>query len=149
MEPQNKDPDRFTIEGVTYFQEYRTCTSRACNCRAGGPQHGPYWYSRIKGERPRYLGVQLPDGVLAARREHDQLCTAIAARRAELLQEYEVLTRLLRSDVALSWTDRDVVLKHGFGAALVPIQELLDREDRKIQAPPVSRGTGNKNRVKA
>lgn len=60
----SKEPS-FTVEGVTYVQEYRRC-GRACATCDNGPGHGPYWYAkqRVGGTvRSYYVGKQLPAGV--------------------------------------------------------------------------------------
>lgn len=66
--------ETFTLEGVTYSQQYRKCGKTNCQtCQGGGAGHGPYWYRRdqVSGARS-YVGRELPAGVAAARQEIDR-----------------------------------------------------------------------------
>lgn len=61
----------FTIEGITYVQEYRRCRVPCRTCDTG-PGHGPYWYAKQRSTngnvRSYYVGKELPKGVESERR---------------------------------------------------------------------------------
>lgn len=52
----------FSLGGVTYRQQYRSCGRSCERC----PNHGPYWYAiwwRNGRARTDYIGKELPPGV--------------------------------------------------------------------------------------
>ncbi|HEX8917893.1 MAG TPA: DUF6788 family protein, partial [Chloroflexota bacterium] len=90
-----------TDGGVLYRQQYRRCGKSACSrCRPGQPGHGPYWYalwSEDGRRRTRYLGKELPPGVvLSARVDTD------SDLRVQTLGTFDVR----RGETLVSWTSR-------------------------------------------
>jgi len=77
----------FSVESVTYRQEYISCGKRCRKC----PNHGPYWYAIwwSKGKvRRSYIGKELPPGVQAPARpqlEPAPAPTMTAAQARKLL----------------------------------------------------------------
>ena len=111
--------ERFTIEGVTYYQEYRKCGKANCRVCRNGRGHGPYWYSRDLLGRRRYVGRLLPEGVAGARRAYREMFGAMVERREQLRRELEALGSLIEAE-PLSDGEREILKQLGFGAALVP-----------------------------
>lgn len=120
---KTKTPERFTLQGVTYYQEFRRCGAAGCQCRTGGQLHGPYWYKRCDG-RARYVGRELPEDVTAARRALAQAEKKIWAKievlrgsARKLSEQAAALERLVRR-AALSEADVRIAVEMGFGGAL-------------------------------
>jgi len=113
--------DRFELEGVTYYQQYRKCGKDTCTtCSGYGPGHGPYWYSRDKVTGARsYVGKDLPAAVASARERHDRQLTAMLSKRRQLASQFDALSRLIRND-PLHDGDRETLQSMGFGDCLVP-----------------------------
>ncbi len=123
------DCETFTLEGVTYSQQYRKCGKAGCktcqNASANGngwgqpSGHGPYWYSRdpMTGYR-RYLGRELPPNVVAARQELRRQRDELGRQLGGLRQQAAALDRLLKRE-HLSGRDRELVEWLGFRDCLV------------------------------
>lgn len=54
----------FYFRGVTYQKRGRKCGKAECKCADGEELHGPYWYSRKKHGTLKYVGKELPEGLL-------------------------------------------------------------------------------------
>jgi hypothetical protein len=86
------DLDRFTLDGVPYWQEMRACGVRGCRCE-DGELHGPYWYKRVDG-RVKYVGKHLPDSVVLARVAHEQLAGEMRVCRDGYIQRAADMRRI-------------------------------------------------------
>lgn len=137
--------ESFTLEGVTYSQQYRKCGKPTCQtCQNNGPGHGPYWYARdqVSGAR-RYIGRELPPPLAGARQAlRDE--TRELARLCELFrQEAAALDRLLHKE-PLSTRDREHIARLGFGACLVTLpgsgqtQDLVARAGQDLPQDPMT-----------
>ena len=112
--------ETFTLEGVTYSQQYRRCGKPTCQtCGSDGPGHGPYWYARdqVTGAR-RYIGRELPIEVHSARQALVYQTRELARLRDLFRQEAAALDRLLGKE-PLSSKDREHIERLGFGSCLV------------------------------
>lgn len=112
--------ETFSLEGMTYSQQYRKCGKAGCQtCQNGGPGHGPYWYARdaMTGARS-YVGRELPAGVAAARQTLASQRQELAMQRDRLRNQAAALDRLLSKE-HLSGKDRELIQWLGFGACLV------------------------------
>lgn len=109
---------RFKLEGVTYYQQGRTCGKDNCRC-VSGDLHGPYWFARDKttGEVD-YIGKTLPPEVTTARLNHEYLFAEMAKKRRELITQADALARLIRNE-PLTGKQREIIEDLGFGATLV------------------------------
>ena len=113
------DLDRFILEGVTYYQQYRKCGKANCRVCREGPGHGPYWYSRdATSGRVRYIGKRLPENVTAAREAHGVLLHSMVEERHRLLVQFDALSRLIHNE-PLTDEEREIVRVLGYGAVLV------------------------------
>ena len=112
--------ETFTLEGVTYSQQYRRCGKPTCaTCGNGGPGHGPYWYARdqVTGARS-YVGRELPIDVTSARQALNWQQPELYRLRELLRQEAAALGRLMGKE-PLSTRDREHIERLGFGSCLV------------------------------
>ena len=112
--------ETFTLEGVTYSQQYRRCGKPTCaTCGNGGPGHGPYWYARdqVTGARS-YVGRELPIEVTSARQALNWQQPELYRLRELLRQEAAALGRLMGKE-PLSTRDREHIERLGFGSCLV------------------------------
>lgn len=119
--------DRFELEGITYYQQGRTCGKDNCRC-ATGDLHGPYWFARDRttGEVD-YIGKHLPPEVATARLNHEYLFAEMVEKRRELITQADALARLIRNE-PLTQEDREIIENLGLGEALV-----LDRRSAATQ----------------
>ncbi len=76
--------NRFRLNGVTYYQEYRKCGKAGCRVCQRGPGHGPYWYSRDRLGHREYIGRQLPPSIEAARAAYRQKFEEMLEERGRL-----------------------------------------------------------------
>lgn len=112
--------DRFVLEGITYFQQGRTCGHTECKCHQG-ELHGPYWYSRDNdngGGAVKYIGKELPQNIIRAREAKKRLGEDVHMIIEELQDRQLALLRLLNNS-KLSDQDRLIIEDSGFGEALV------------------------------
>lgn len=110
--------DRFTLEGLTYYQQGRKCGRAGCKCQSG-ELHGPYWYTRnVDNGRVQYIGKDLPPAIAGARYAHDLLLPDMMRERRRLAGLFDAVSRLIRND-PLSEADRRAIESLGLGAALV------------------------------
>lgn len=111
--------ETFTLEGVTYSQQYRKCGKANCQTCQGGAGHGPYWYRRdqVSGARS-YVGRELPADVAAARLELDRQRSELVLQRDRLRQQAAALGRLIGRE-HLSGKDRELIAWLGFAGCLV------------------------------
>ena len=114
---------RFTLEGVTYYQQTRTCNKATCRCRHGEP-HGPYWYQRDTHGRIQYLGRTLPTTIEQVRVARERLLGSIRARHRELQREAAALGQLLDA-APLDDDTRAIIERLGFITALLPRSPLI------------------------
>jgi len=112
--------ETFTLEGVTYGQQYRKCGKPTCKtCQGNGPGHGPYWYGRdqVSGARS-YVGRELPADVARARQELARQRSELAMQRDRLRQQAAALARLIARE-PWSGKDRELIAWLGFAGCLV------------------------------
>ena len=110
--------DRFTLEGLTYYQQGRKCGRPGCKCQQGD-LHGPYWYTRhVDSGKVAYIGKDLPPAIVAARFAHDLLLPDMVRERRRLAGMFDAVSRLIRND-PLSDADRRAIESLGLDAALV------------------------------
>lgn len=117
--------EQFTLEGVTYSAQTRTCNNPGCHCHTDKP-HGPYWYARDRTTgKQTYIGKKLPDAILAARATHRAQRKAMEATYARLEDEWghlgkrlQTLRRHMTND-NLTQLERDLITELGHGDTLV------------------------------
>ncbi len=122
--------ETFTLEGVTYSQQYRRCGKPTCQtCGNAGPGHGPYWYARDQVTDARsYVGRDLPIEVTSARQALNWQQPELARLRDLLRQEAAALGRLVNKE-PLSTRDREHIERLGFGSCLVSYRGQLVPQD--------------------
>lgn len=110
--------DRFTLQGITYYQQGRKCGRASCHC-AAGELHGPYWYSRstLTGKLA-YIGRRLPRELEEVRTAHTRLFTAMQDKRRDLLDQAAIIQRLINFE-PLSAADIEFLTRIGFAQCLV------------------------------
>ena len=109
--------ERFTLEGVAYFQQYRKCGKSGCHCQRG-QGHGPYWYKRDAHGVVRYVGRTLPDDVAEARAGCERMAFGMMRERRRLRDELDALNGLINHR-QLAGQERALLVEMGFGDALV------------------------------
>lgn len=105
---------RFELYGISYYQEYRKCGKASCTRCADGPGHGPYWWSRDRNGKRKYIGVNLPKEITDADQERREMISAARAYRMKLSNQIAALDRLLNNS-PLQDGDRDVFKALGIG----------------------------------
>lgn len=117
--------DRFTLEGVRYYQQGRKCGKPNCKC-AQGELHGPYWYARdFATGTVTYIGAELPAEITRARETHARRKRQIYAAYSKLIRQAEALRRLWIY-AAPHEGDADLIRELGFGSCLVrgPVRQV-------------------------
>ena len=113
--------DRFYLEGVLYYQEFRKCGKSSCTVCRGGDGHGPYWYSRNldTGERS-YIGKELPEDVVLACSflRRSSVLLGLVSLEAQLMARLNAVRKLQRRE-ALSDGERGYLVDCGLAEALV------------------------------
>jgi hypothetical protein len=111
--------ERFDLEGVTYYREYRKCGKANCGTCQDSPGHGPYWYAR-DWERGgvTYHGKELPECVLRARACWEDLRGEAVDLLDHARERVDALKCLL-SHWSLCERDREILRELGLGGALV------------------------------
>lgn len=110
--------DRFTLEGISFYQQWRTCGRENCKCQTPDNGHGPYWYCRDGEGRVRYLGKNLSPRLANARQEHARLRKEMQQELQQLQRRAESLQRLLNG-LSLDNLDRLYCTELGFGSAML------------------------------
>ena len=138
---QPNQPRSFSMDGWTYYQQSRRCSSRrSCiTCEAGG-EHGPYWYRRSPHQRDvQYLGVELPTTITEAytrvQLAKAGLAQAIRSRKAHsaaLESEVAALEALANNDL-LSDQHRSTIAGCGFEEALPPVIHIESKRKKQNQ----------------
>lgn len=121
--------ETFTLEGVTYSQQYRKCGKGNCQTCQSGAGHGPYWYRRdqMSGARS-YVGRELPAGIAAARAALTRQRQELALQRDRLREQSAALARLIGRE-HLSGKDRELIAWLGFGDCLVQSPAAAQTQD--------------------
>ena len=113
--------DRFYLEGVLYYQEFRKCGKSSCSVCRGREGHGPYWYSRNvdTGER-LYIGKELPDDVVMARSflERSPVLLGLNSLEAQLTARLNAVRKLQRRE-GLTEREKLYLVEFGLSGALV------------------------------
>lgn len=118
-----------TVEGITYYCEYRKCGKASCRCAGDDNQlHGPYWYSRDKDGHIAYIGRALPDAIEITHNVLTQSGRDIEDARRDLLARAEALQRLLVRD-SLTGKHQDMIRDMGFGYCLVSPGDVAITQD--------------------
>jgi hypothetical protein len=113
------DRERFELEGVTYYQQFRKCGKSSCRVCRLGRGHGPYWYSRDKETKKRqYIGKELPPQVGRARVACQRMRSEMLDVRQRLMEQYEAMSDLFHSE-RLTERQEEIVTALGFGECLV------------------------------
>lgn len=109
--------DRFVLEGITYFQQGRTCGHTECKCHQG-ELHGPYWYARDGMGTVKYIGKELPENIIHAHSERLRLESEIKNALSRLRDQSAALQSLL-AGMRLDYAERMYIINLGFGSTLV------------------------------
>lgn len=117
-----------TVEGITYYCEFRRCGKAGCKCAGGDDLHGPYWYARDGDGRITYIGRALPDVIEVTHNRLTQAGRDIEDARRRLLEQAEALRRLSVRD-SLSKKQQGMVRAAGFGACLVSPGDVAIAQD--------------------
>lgn len=108
----------FTIQGFTYYQQYRKCGKDGCKCNHGEP-HGPYWYKRsLNANRIHYVGKDLPEHVEAAYEALMENRSKLHSTRRRLLDEANTIKKLLAGQ-RLTNAEKAIIDHLGFAECLV------------------------------
>jgi hypothetical protein len=111
--------DRFELEGITYYQQFRKCGKASCMVCRTSQGHGPYWYSRDHETKKRsYIGKELPLSVSRARREHDRALADMVTVKNDLIKQWRAMAALIGNE-ALTEEQEQIVNDLGFGRCLV------------------------------
>lgn len=118
----------FTLEGVTYSCQYRTCTKPTCSCQTepNSKGHGPYWYCRVNG-RVRYIGRHLPAHI---ERAHEARCRRLPTME-KLKEELQDQVSALHAHIHNSYISpgaRQILIDLGFG-------DTLTASDKEVYGP--------------
>lgn len=108
---------RFTLQGISYYSQYRTCSQPTCSCRdSEDHRHGPYWYSRRDGQ-VKYIGRNLPADVVRAAAAHDRRREEMDTLKKKLQNQIIALHSHLNNNY-ISPGAREILEALGFGDTL-------------------------------
>lgn len=112
----------FTLEGITYNCQYRTCNKPTCACQTDpNKAHGPYWYRRVNG-RVQYIGRNLPENIARARDAHDRRLAEMSNLKRQLDAQIHALY-LHMTNQYLTPDNRAIICGLGFGDTLTATDE--------------------------
>jgi hypothetical protein len=126
--------DKFTLQGITYYKQFRKCGKPDCRCKSG-ELHGPYWYSRnTQTGKLSYVGRRLPRELEEVRAAHARLFTAMQDKRRDLLDQAATIERLINHE-PLSAADIEFLTRIGFAQCLVSDGSRSQEDQYKLPDP--------------